>query len=81
MIGGPQGTGVDSGASIFMKVLARYGYHVFGTREFFANIKGEHSHFVVRISDEPINSTVEGMDLLAAFDAETVLRHFHGVSG
>ena len=80
MIGGPQGSGVDSGASVFMKVLARYGYRVFGTKEFFANIKGEHSHFVSRISDEPIHSNVKGMDLLAAFDAETVLRHFHDIS-
>ena len=81
MIGGPQGGGVDSSASVFAKTLVRCGYHVFGTKEFFTNIKGAHSHFVVRISDEAIHSNVEGVDLLAAFDAETILRHFHDVSG
>lgn len=79
LIGGQQGSGVESGANIFSKTCARLGYHVFGKREFYSNIKGEHSYFVVRVSDEPISSNVTGVDLMTCFDAETVFRHYDDV--
>ncbi len=80
LIGGPQGSGVESGANIFSKVCAEMGYHVFGKREFYSNIKGEHSYFVVRISDQKIHSNVNDVTLMASFDAETIFRHFDEVS-
>ncbi len=75
LIGGPQGSGVESGANIFSKVCARLGYQIFGKREFYSNIKGEHSYFVVRVSDQPIASNVNEVDLMTSFDAETIFRH------
>ena len=38
LIGGPQGSGVESGANIFSKVCAQMGYQIFGKREFYSNI-------------------------------------------
>ena len=58
LIGGPQGSGVESGANIFSRVCAEMGYQVFGKREFYSNIKGEHSYFTVRIADKKIHSNV-----------------------
>jgi len=49
MIGGPQGSGVETAANIFSQVYSKMGYHVFGKREYYSNIKGEHSYFAVRI--------------------------------
>ena len=79
LIGGPQGSGVESGANIFSKVCARMGYQIFGKREFYSNIKGEHSYFVVRVSTSKIGSNVNQVDLLTSFDAETIFRHFDEV--
>ncbi len=79
LIGGPQGSGVESGANIFSKVCARLGYQIFGKREFYSNIKGEHSYFVVRVSDQPIASNVNEVDLMTSFDAETIFRHYSEV--
>jgi len=79
LIGGPQGSGVESGANIFSKVCAQMGYHVFGKREFYSNIKGEHSYFAVRISDSPIHSNVNDVSLMVSFDAETIFRHYDEV--
>ena len=76
LIGGPQGSGVESGANIFSKVCAEMGYRIFGKREFYSNIKGEHSYFTVRISDSEINSNVDLVDLMVSFDAETIFRHY-----
>ena len=80
LIGGPQGSGVESGANIFSKVCAELGYHIFGKREFYSNIKGEHSYFAVRVSDEQIHSNVNDVTLMVSFDAETIFRHFDEVS-
>ena len=80
LIGGPQGSGVESGANIFSKVCAEMGYHIFGKREFYSNIKGEHSYFTVRVSDEKIHSNVNDVSLMVSFDAETIFRHFDEVS-
>ena len=79
LIGGPQGSGVESGANIFSKVCAGIGYQVFGKREFYSNIKGEHSYFAVRISDKKIHSNVNDVHLMVAFDAEMVFRHVEEV--
>ncbi len=79
LIGGPQGSGVESGANIFSKVCAKLGYQIFGKREFYSNIKGEHSYFIVRVSDQKIASNVNEVDLMTSFDAETIFRHYDQV--
>lgn len=79
LIGGPQGSGVESGANIFSKVCAAMGYQIFGKREFYSNIKGEHSYFAVRVSDKKIHSNVNDITLMASFDAATIFRHFDEV--
>jgi 2-oxoglutarate ferredoxin oxidoreductase subunit alpha len=79
LIGGPQGSGVESAANIFSKVCAEMGYQIFGKREFYSNIKGEHSYFTVRVADKKIHSNVNDVNLMASFDAETIFRHFNEV--
>ncbi len=79
LIGGPQGSGVESAANIFSKVCAEMGYQIFGKREFYSNIKGEHSYFTVRVADKKINSNVNDVNLMASFDAETLFRHYDEV--
>ena len=75
MIGGAQGSGVDTPASIFAKAVATAGYHVYGTREYYSNIKGEHSYFQVRFGPKFLRSHLNSVDLLSTFDDETVARH------
>ncbi|HET9806262.1 MAG TPA: 2-oxoacid:ferredoxin oxidoreductase subunit alpha [Nitrososphaeraceae archaeon] len=80
VIGGAQGSGVDSAANIFSKTCAEDGLYIFGKREYYSNIKGEHSYFTVRISNKQIQSHKESIDILVSFDAETVFRHAKNVS-
>jgi 2-oxoglutarate ferredoxin oxidoreductase subunit alpha len=75
MIGGAQGTGVDSSANVFARAASIYGLYAFGKREYYSNIKGEHSYFSVVVSDEPVHSHMDEVHLLATFDSETVVRH------
>ncbi len=75
MIGGPQGSGVDSSATAFARACAHAGLNVFGKREYYSNIKGEHSYFTVRVSTRTIRSHIDDVHILATFDAETAFRH------
>jgi 2-oxoglutarate ferredoxin oxidoreductase subunit alpha len=80
MAGGPQGSGVDSGANMFARACCYGGLHVYGKREYHSNIKGLHSYFHVRVSPKEIGADVDYVDLLATFDAETIVRHVWEVS-
>lgn len=80
VIGGAQGSGVDSAANIFSRACAAGGLHIFGKREYYSNIKGEHSYFTVRVSDRPVHSNVDEINVLVSFDAETVFRHFASIT-
>jgi len=75
MIGGVQGSGVDTSAIVFSKAAAAGGLYVFGKREYYSNIKGEHSYFQVRVSKDLIRSHVDTVDMLATFEEETIFRH------
>jgi len=79
MAGGPQGSGVDTAANIFGRACGYGGLYVFGRREYHSNIKGLHSYFHLRMSTEELLANVNDVDLLAAFDAETVVRHLNEV--
>jgi 2-oxoglutarate/2-oxoacid ferredoxin oxidoreductase subunit alpha len=80
LIGGAQGSGVDSAANIYSRACAQGGLHVFGNREYYSNIKGEHSYFTVRVSEKEVRSHVDEINMLVSFDAETLLRHAGAVT-
>lgn len=77
MSGGAQGSGIDTSANIFSSAIAKAGYEIYGTREYYSNIKGRHSYFSMTISDSPVHSIGSSVDILTTFDAETVFQHFH----
>ncbi|MCJ7770180.1 2-oxoacid:acceptor oxidoreductase family protein, partial [Candidatus Bathyarchaeota archaeon] len=79
MAGGPQGSGVDTASIIFGRACVSGGLYVFGKREYHSNIKTMHSYFHQRISKQPTLANISDVDLLAAFDAETVVRHIDEV--
>lgn len=81
LIGGAQGTGVDTSAQIFGDAIASMGYYVYGNREYYSNIKGRHSYFNVTISDKRVNSVSQMIDVMATFDAETIFQHFEEAKG
>ncbi len=75
MAGGPQGSGVDSASTIFGRACGYGGLWVFGRREYHSNIKTMHSYFHQRVSKLPTLANISDVDLLASFDAETIVRH------
>ncbi len=74
-IGGPQGAGVETAGELFARALAAGGYWVAMRREYHSNIMGRHSYLDVRAGDAPRPGFRERVDLLAALDGETLVRH------
>jgi len=72
MIGGPQGSGINSVAENFAKACIRGGLHVFANIEYHSNIKGEHSYYRLRVDSGELRSHLDWVDLLVALDRETL---------
>lgn len=71
-IGGQQGEGLESTDRIFSTALNRLGYHLYGYRHFSSRIKGGHTNNKIRISTEAIRAISDDLDILVAFDQETI---------
>ncbi len=77
VIGGPQGSGIETSAVILTYALARAGYGVLVDREYFSNIKGRHSYALFRVSSRRVPKALKYLtDFLVALDAETVFTHY-----
>lgn len=75
IIGGQQGEGIESVGEILAKSMSRLGYHLFGSRSFSSRIKGGHSDFNLRINKERVYNNSEELDMIIAFDEDTVKLH------
>jgi len=76
-IGGQQGEGLESTDRIFSTALSRLGYHLYGYRHFSSRIKGGHTNNKIRISTRPIRAISDDLDILVAFDQETIDLNAH----
>jgi 2-oxoglutarate ferredoxin oxidoreductase subunit alpha len=72
MVGGQQGDGFSSSGETFALGLNRMGYHIYGYFTNSSRIKGGHANYRVRISSEPRLANADELDILVAFDEETV---------
>ncbi|MGD6942278.1 2-oxoacid:acceptor oxidoreductase subunit alpha [Cytobacillus gottheilii] len=71
-VGGQQGEGIESTGEIFSIALNRLGYYLYGYRHFSSRIKGGHTNNKVRVSTHQVRSISDDLDILVAFDQETI---------
>lgn len=71
-VGGQQGEGIESTGEIFSIALNRLGYYLYGYRHFSSRIKGGHTNNKIRVSTTEIRSVSDDLDILVAFDQETI---------
>lgn len=71
-VGGQQGEGIESTGEIFSIALNRLGYYLYGYRHFSSRIKGGHTNNKIRVSTTEIRSIADDLDILVAFDQETI---------
>ncbi|MFD0825376.1 2-oxoacid:acceptor oxidoreductase subunit alpha [Neobacillus sp. M.A.Huq-85] len=71
-VGGQQGEGIESTGEIFAIALNRLGYYLYGYRHFSSRIKGGHTNNKIRVSTTDVRSISDDLDILVAFDQETI---------
>ncbi|KUO95781.1 2-oxoacid:acceptor oxidoreductase subunit alpha [Ferroacidibacillus organovorans] len=71
-VGGQQGEGIDSTGKTFATSLNRMGYYIYSYRHFSSRIKGGHTNDKVRVSTTQKHSSADYLDILVAFDQETI---------
>jgi 2-oxoglutarate/2-oxoacid ferredoxin oxidoreductase subunit alpha len=80
-VGGQQGEGIESTGEIFAIALNRLGYYLYGYRHFSSRIKGGHTNNKIRVSTTEVRSISDDLDILVAFDQETIdvnYKELHG---
>lgn len=75
LIGGAAGQGMDSVTNVLNKVLQRSGYHVYTTADYLSRVRGGHNFFQIRFADHEIHSHRRDLDLIFAFNEETLEKH------
>lgn len=76
-VGGQQGEGIDSTGEVFSLALNRLGYYLYTYRHFSSRIKGGHTNNKIRVSTKEIRSISDDLDILVAFDQETIDVNYH----
>ncbi|MDD4642842.1 MAG: 2-oxoacid:acceptor oxidoreductase subunit alpha [Erysipelotrichaceae bacterium] len=75
LIGGAAGQGVDTTASVLVKLLKSEGYAVFTNSDFMSRIRGGHNFILIRFGDNLVHSHSLVLDGLVALDDDTVTLH------
>ncbi|UEX89287.1 2-oxoacid:acceptor oxidoreductase subunit alpha [Staphylococcus ratti] len=76
-VGGQQGEGIESTGEIFATAMNRKGYYLYGYRHFSSRIKGGHTNNKIRVSTTPVHAISDDLDVLVAFDQETIVLNHH----
>jgi 2-oxoglutarate/2-oxoacid ferredoxin oxidoreductase subunit alpha len=80
LIGGAAGQGVHAITGPLVKALARRGCQVHVSQSYQSRIRGGHLFNVIRVSDQPLLSPREGVDILVSLNQETLDIHRQEVS-
>lgn len=75
MVGGEAGQGVQSVGFLLAKIFVRGGYHVFADQDYESRVRGGHNFFRIRVKEDGVNAISEAVDILIAFNEETIELH------
>jgi 2-oxoglutarate/2-oxoacid ferredoxin oxidoreductase subunit alpha len=75
LVGGEAGQGVQSVGMILAKTFACGELHVFADQDYESRIRGGHNFFRVRIKDSEVLAVSPELDILVAFNRETIDLH------
>lgn len=81
MVGGEAGQGVQSVGFLIAKIFARAGYHVFADQDYESRVRGGHNFFRIRVSEFPVETFSDNLDILIALNRESVELHHRKLTG
>lgn len=75
VIGGAAGQGVHAITALLARIMVRQGCQILYVQDYQSRIRGGHLFNRIRVADQPLRSSREGIDLLVALNQETIPRH------
>ncbi len=72
---GEAGQGIQTVGGTLARLFAKAGYHVFTHQDYESRIRGGHNFYQLRLSDKPVMSSRDRIDILVAMDKETIPLH------
>ncbi len=75
LIGGKAGEGIRNAALLTARCLSRYGYEIFTYDDYPSLIRGGHNFSIVRASKKRIGASRRNVDIMVAFNMDTVKKH------
>lgn len=79
-IGGEAGQGIQTIGDTMSKVFSRSGFHIFSHQDYESRVRGGHNFYQIRLSDEPVTSSKDTIDILVAMDKESIIYHENELS-
>ena len=80
LIGGEAGQGVQTTGIILARAFTRMGFHVFADQDYESRIRGGHNFFRIRVRDSQTLAISESIDVLLAFNKESLSLHLDKLS-
>lgn len=75
LIGGKAGDGISQAGQIIGSIFASMGYHVYQYTDYPSLIRGGHNFCIIRASDHPVMAYRRNIQIILAFDQQTVDLH------
>lgn len=75
LIGGAAGQGIDTAVGLLERMIKRHGYYVFTYKNYMSRVRGGHNFMQIRFSDMPVTSYSKELDMIYAFNEESVQFH------
>lgn len=74
-IGGEAGQGIQTVGDTLTGFFSHIGFHVFTHQDYESRVRGGHNFYQIRISDQSISASRTKIDILVAFDRESINLH------
>ena len=71
-IGGEAGQGIQTVGDTLSRVFARTGYQVFTHQDYESRVRGGHNFYHVRFADRQLTAARDRIDILVAFDRDSM---------
>ncbi|HDQ26667.1 MAG TPA: 2-oxoacid:acceptor oxidoreductase subunit alpha [bacterium] len=75
VLAGEAGQGIQSIETLLVNVLKKDGFHVFATKEYMSRVRGGVNSTQLRVSQEPVRSYVDRMDIFIPLDGAAFERY------
>ncbi len=75
LVGGEAGDGIKQSGVIIAKIFNELGYYVFVYDDYQSLVRGGHNFSIVRVSDKRVHTHKDHVDLIVAFNQDTIEKH------